>query len=162
MELNGISCLEIESITPNKQQIISSQSFGEKLLTVEQLARAIAAYADRASQKLRRQHSMATHIAIFIQTNPFSQNDQHYSQSASCHLPAATHDVRIITAKATQLLHSIYQPGFKYHKAGIILSALQPENTIGQLDLFQDSDRGGSAWLDRIFHFLSVSLAVNA
>ena len=140
-ELNGTGCLNLEAIAPNKQQIISSRSFGDKLLTIEQLARAIADYASRASEKLRRQHSLCRHISIFIHTNPFSQTDPQYYRSASSKLVTPSNDVRLISKTATQLLADIFQSGYKYHKCGVILSEIQSDTQPAQIDLFNHAER---------------------
>ena len=140
MELNGIACLDLEAIAPNKQQIIASRSFGDKLLTFEELARAIADYASRASEKLRQQHSRCKHISIFIHTNPFSQTDPQYYRSAGSKLVVASNDVRLLSKTATQLLSEIFQPGYKYHKCGVVLSDIQTNSQPAQMDLFQQTN----------------------
>ena len=141
LELNGTACLDLETITPNKQQIISSRSFGDKLLTYEQLARAIADYASRASEKLRRQHSLCRHISIFIHTNPFSQTDSQYYRSAARKLITHSNDVRLISKTATHLLNEIFQAGYKYHKCGVVLSDIKTATQPAQIDLFHQSDQ---------------------
>lgn len=141
LELNGTACLDLEAIAPNKQQIISSRSFGDKLLTHEQLARAIADYASRASEKLRRQHSLCRHISIFIHTNPFSQTDPPYHRSAGRKLIAPSNDVRLISKTATCLLTEIFQAGYKYHKCGVVLSDIQLATQPAQIDLFHQADQ---------------------
>lgn len=141
LELNGTACLDLEAIAPNKQQIISSRSFGDKLLTVEQLARAIADYASRASEKLRRQHSLCGHISIFIHTNPFSKTDPQYYRSAGSKLIVPSNDVRLISKTATQLLTGIFQAGYKYHKCGVVLSDIQADTQPAQIDLFHHADQ---------------------
>lgn len=57
-ELNGISCLALEEVTPHKKQIMASRSFGELVLTIDDIAEAVSTYATRAAEKLRRQHSV--------------------------------------------------------------------------------------------------------
>jgi DNA polymerase V len=58
MELNGIACLELEEIAPDKQQIVCSRSFSRKLTTLPELTPAMAEFASRAAEKLRQQHSV--------------------------------------------------------------------------------------------------------
>jgi DNA polymerase V len=52
-ELNGVSCLDLESVRPTKQQIICSRSFGHKVTDKRELREAIAKYTTRAAEKLR-------------------------------------------------------------------------------------------------------------
>ena len=142
MELNGFPCIELEDIAPDRQQIISSRSFGHKLTAFNELARALADYATRAAEKLRRQSSVTGHVSIFIHTNPFSDTDKQYQNSAGTKLILPTQDTRSIVDVAIRLLKEIFKGGFNYHKCGIVLSAIQSENTASQLDLFADKDSG--------------------
>jgi DNA polymerase V len=43
-ELNGIACLDLEAVAPNKQQIMSSRSFGAYVYTLPELMEAVALY----------------------------------------------------------------------------------------------------------------------
>jgi DNA polymerase V len=147
MELNGIACIELEDIAPYKQQIISSRSFGQKLTTYAELAKALADYASRATEKLRRQHSVTAHIAVFIHTNPFSDTDKQYQNSAATNLILPAQDTRYIVETAIRLLGTIYKDGFNYHKCGIVLSAIQRESSVAQTDLFNDNLTVGSSQL---------------
>ncbi|MBL1753421.1 DNA polymerase IV, partial [Klebsiella pneumoniae] len=55
-ELNGESCLSLEEAPPTKQQIVCSRSFGVKITEYESLRQAICQHAERASEKLRKEH----------------------------------------------------------------------------------------------------------
>lgn len=54
-ELNGSPCIEIEHDVPNKQQIISSRSFGQYVYDLDPLKEAVASYIAIAAEKLRSQ-----------------------------------------------------------------------------------------------------------
>ena len=141
LELNGIACLAMEEVTPDKQQIVCSRSFGRKLTERRELSTALSEFATRAAEKLRKQHSVAGCISIFIRTNPFNSQEPQYQRSASFKLEACTQDSRVLIAIANRLLESIFQPGYGYQKAGVQLSAIQPDNTPDQVDLFSDDVR---------------------
>lgn len=140
MELNGIACLELEEIAPDKQQIVCSRSFSRKLTEYRELSAALAEFGSRAAEKLRKQHSVTAYITVFIRTNPFNPNEPQYQRSASAKLDTATQDTRIIVATANRLLGAIYKPGYGYQKAGVQLSAIQPATAPGQLELFESAD----------------------
>jgi len=53
-ELRGISCYGLVLSPPGKKNIVVSKSFGRKSETLEELSEALAAYAARAAEKLRR------------------------------------------------------------------------------------------------------------
>jgi DNA polymerase V len=125
LELNGVSCLELEAIAPDKQQIISSRSFSRRLTTYEALAEAMAAFGSRAAEKLRGQHSIAAGVTVFLRTNLFNPKEPQYQRAASARLPAATQDTRVIVGTANHLLKEVFRPGYAYQKCGIQLSHIR-------------------------------------
>ncbi|MGZ5043343.1 MAG: Y-family DNA polymerase [Methylobacter sp.] len=139
-ELNGVACLELDDIAPNKQQIVCSRSFSRRLTGRRELAAALAEFGSRAAEKLRQQGSAAGGITVFIRTNPFSEREPQYQRAASIQLDTASQDTRVIVAAANRLLDAIYQPGYGYHKAGVQLSHIEPANRPGQIDLFDFAD----------------------
>ena len=78
-ELNGIVCIELEDITPPKKQILSSRSFGVPVRDYNSLAESITLYMSRAAEKLRRQHSFAGSVYVYIRTSPFKPDEPFYS-----------------------------------------------------------------------------------
>ena len=69
-ELNGVSCLPLESVQPRKS-IMVSRSFGKAIRDLSSLKEAISNYTVIAAKKLRLQHSFCGSIYTFIQTNRF-------------------------------------------------------------------------------------------
>ncbi|MDD1612144.1 MAG: Y-family DNA polymerase [Methylococcaceae bacterium] len=142
MELNGISCLELEEITPDKKQIVCSRSFSRRLTEYRELSEALAEFCSRAAEKLRSQQSVAGHISVFIRTNPFNPNEPQYQRSAGLMLPSATQDTRAIVSEAHRLLKQLFRPGYRYQKCGVQLSHIQPASTPEQMDLFESANNG--------------------
>ncbi len=142
MELNGIPCLELEEIAPNKQQIVCSRSFSRRLTEYRELSEALAEFCSRATEKLRRQQSVTDCITVFIRTNPFNPQEPQYQPAASIKLDAVTQDTRTIIATANRLLRGIFKTGYGYHKCGVQLSNIQPESSPGQMELFDFVDNG--------------------
>lgn len=136
MELNGISCLELEDIAPDKQQIVCSRSFSRCLTEYRELAEALAEYCSRAAEKLRHQNSVAGHISVFIRTNPFNPDEPQYQRAAGITLPSATQDTRVIVGAANRLLRDIFRDGYRYQKCGVQMSHIQPAAAPEQIDLF--------------------------
>lgn len=134
-ELRGVPCIPLENAPPPKQSIICSRSFGTKVTRKENLQEAIASFAARAAEKLRKQKSVAGRIDIFIRTSPFMGN--YYSDGAGTTLPH-TADTRFFITAAKVLLDRLYKPGFDYKKAGIVLLDIRPENH-AQGELFDPS-----------------------
>ena len=142
MELNGIPCLELEEIAPDKQQIVCSRSFSRRLTEYRELSAALAEFCSRAAEKLRSQHSVTGCITVFIRTSPFNPQEPQYQRSASIKLDAATQDTRAIIATANRLLKEIFRQGYNYQKCGVQLSHIQPESSPGQIELFDFADNG--------------------
>jgi len=142
LELNGVPCMELEEITPNKQEIVCSRSFSRRLTDYRELSEALAEFCCRAAEKLRRQQSVTGCITIFIWTSPFNPKEPQYQRAASVTLDAATQDSRAIIATASRMLKEIFKAGYGYQKCGVQLSRIQPKSSPGQMELFDFSDNG--------------------
>lgn len=125
-ELRGLSCLALEEVAPPKQQIMSSRSFSRLLTERRELEEAVASYMATAAEKLRRQRCLAGVVQVYIRTNIFKLDEPQYQQSMALPLPAPSDDTRVLTAWALRVLRRIYQDGYAYHKAGIMLLDLIP------------------------------------
>ena len=128
-ELNGLSCLPLSAVA-DKQQILCSRSFGRPVYSQQELAEAISTYLARAAEKLRRQQSAAGSIGLFIRTNPFRAEAPQYRRHLVFPLAQASDDTVQLTRVALWLLARLYQPGYAYAKAGVILSDLCPRQAV--------------------------------
>lgn len=126
-ELRGLSCLDLEEVTPPRKEIVSSRSFGSAVLTLAELGESISTYAARAGEKLRGQHSLCGAVHVFVQTNRFREQDQQYSNGITIPLVEPSADNRVLAGAALHGLAMIYREGFKYKKAGIMLMDLKPD-----------------------------------
>lgn len=146
-ELRGVSCLQLEEIAPAKQQIVSSRSFGQLVTSLTALTESVATHTARGAEKLRGQHSVTGALTIFIQTNPFKQNEPQHHQSILVPLSDPTDNTLTLITAAIAGLKQIYQSGFRYKKAGVIFSLLADKPTVQQ-SLFDDIEvKGKSAGL---------------
>jgi DNA polymerase V len=140
LELNGIPCLELEEISPDKQQIVCSRSFSRRLTEFSEVSEAMSEFCSRAAEKLRRQQSVTGCITIFIRTSPFNPKELQYQRVASIKLASATQDTRAIIGTANRMLKEIFKAGYGYQKCGVQLSHIQPESSPGQMELFDFAD----------------------
>ena len=136
-ELRGISCLELEDVVPPKQQIMSSRSFGTPVESIGELREAVATYLARAAEKLRCQGSVSAAVYVFVQTNRFKMDEPQYSCGVTVPLVDATDDTIMLTRAAFQGLAAIYRQGFRYKKAGVMLTLLS-EKAYRQETLFDN------------------------
>ena len=122
-ELRGISCLALDDIAQPKQQIMSSRSFGRPVETIEELRESLASYLSRAAEKLRKQQSVSAAVYVFIQTNRFNKDEQ-YNAGLTVPMFEPTDDTLMLTAAALAGLEVIYRSGYRYKKAGVMLTLL--------------------------------------
>ena len=137
-ELRGISCLELEEVVPEKQQIMCSRSFGTLVYELAELEEALASYIGRAAEKLRAQDALAGALQVYIRTNIFKPEVPQYQKGLTVPLPEATSDTRLLVASALRILKRIYRPGYGYHKAGVTLLDIRPRGN-QQFSLFAAS-----------------------
>ena len=143
-ELRGISCLQLEEVAPAKQQIIASRSFGKLVTSQTELAESVATHTARAAEKLRSQNSTTGALTVFIQTNPFKQNEPQHHQSITIPLADGTDNTLTLTNAALAGLKQIYQSNFRYKKAGVILNLISDKPTVQQ-SLFEDMESKGKS-----------------
>lgn len=156
-ELNGESCIELEEIPPTKKQIVCSRSFGAKVTQFELLREAVCEYATRATEKLRKEQQQAKVMTVFIRTSPFKDNEPQYSNSASGELLIPSCDTRDFIELSSHLLKRIWKDGFRYAKAGVMLSDFYDPGMF-QPGLFDDvSTRSNSQQLMSVLDTINQS-----
>lgn len=139
LELQGKPCQEMEKSLSNKT-ICTSRSFGERLTDINPISEAVSNFAAICGEKLRRQHSCATSLLIFLQTNPFATLQSQYYNQQLVQLPAPTNDSAELIHYARLVLNNIYKDGYQYKKAGVIVQDIVPERPL-QTSLFDNRDR---------------------
>jgi DNA polymerase V len=154
-ELNGRPCLPLELVTPPRQGLTVSRSFGQTLTALRPITDALVSFVGRAAEKLRRQQFMAGQVMVFVTTNRFSATQPFYANSATVKLPYPTDFTPTLVEVAAQLLETLYRPGFHYQKCGVMLLDLSPTSH-GQTDLFDPRDRAREARLVRALDVLNT------
>ncbi|SBS30535.1 DNA polymerase IV [Marinomonas aquimarina] len=134
-ELNGISCLSLESLPATKKQILCSRSFGSRITERAQLKEAIAKYVTRAAEKLRAEGCLARVLQVFIRTGMFNASEPQYRNALTIELTQPTDDTRAFLKAAFQLFDKLFRPGFRYAKAGVMLTDFYSSHAY-QADLF--------------------------
>lgn len=89
----------------------------------------------RAAEKLRGQKSAAGSVHVFLRTSEFKLDQPYYCNAVTIPLPTPTDDSRRLVNVALWVLKKIYQPGFNYSKAGVMLGEIVPLEGV-QTDLF--------------------------
>jgi DNA polymerase V len=125
-ELQGIPCIELQEIQPDRQQIISSRSFGKMVAELPMLQDALSTFVANACAKLRAQNSHASVIQVFLQTNRFRKDLPQYMPGLAVPLPYPTNDSLEVNRWASYLCERMFKPEYQYKKAGIMLSEISP------------------------------------
>jgi DNA polymerase V len=147
-ELQGRPCFGFEDSPPARQEIACTRSFGQPQSQLAPLIEAVSEYASRAAFRLRRQHSHAGQVMVFLHTNPFRKWERQYSKSITVPLRRPLSDTAPIVHAAVRGLEAIWQPGYNLHKAGVILMDLQDASVLQhELPL---ADDGPSAQRDSL------------
>ncbi|QPC95820.1 DUF4113 domain-containing protein [Mesorhizobium sp. INR15] len=124
-ELNGISCLALESLPAGQKGIAVTRSFGRPVTSLVEMQQAVAAYATRAAEKLRRHGLCAVQGLVFMHTNKFNGDTWSHTGQALAFLEP-TDDTLELIAAATEAAASAWRSGYRYAKAGIMLTELVP------------------------------------
>ena len=150
-ELNGESCISSDEL-PQKKSICTSRSFSDEGISDKDvIEEAVANFAVRCAEKLRRQGSVCQGITVFAWTSRFNGNAPEYTLHDSLVLPIATQAQDEIVGAALTILRSRYpkpidsrpdrpELAFRFKKAGVILWQISPDNP-RQQDLFDTIDR---------------------
>jgi DNA polymerase V len=81
-ELNGESCMSLEEAPPTNSRS-SAAAVLEKITEYDSLRQAVCQYAERASEKLRKERQYCRHISVFIKTSPFAVKEPYYGNVAT-------------------------------------------------------------------------------
>ncbi|MCC6683412.1 MAG: Y-family DNA polymerase [Phycisphaeraceae bacterium] len=150
-ELRGEPCIDLELVTPDKQNICCSRSFGDETSSLDELIEAVCTFASLAAVKLRRQDLAAGAVTVFIGTNPHAPPDvEQYHNSYGVGLSVPSFDTREIAAAAIYGLRRIYDPRHSYKKTGILLHRLLKRSNI-QPHLFDHRDQAKTYRLMTVF-----------
>ena len=135
LELRGTSCLELETVRPQKKEICCTRSFGKMLSSREDLREAVATFASRAAEKLRDDESVAGIVHVLIETNGHRKDLEQYASGATGRLGIATNYTPSIVRAALACFEDVFREGYWYKRAGVMLLDICPKKHVQQ-DLF--------------------------
>ena len=150
-ELNGENCISIEEL-PQKKSICTSRSFADEGISDKNvMEEAVANFAVRCTEKLRRQGSVCQGVTVFAWTSRFNDYVPEYTIHDSLVLPIATDAQDEIVGAALTILRARYPKSvsdrpnrpdlsFRFKKAGVILWQISP-STPREQDLFDPINR---------------------
>jgi len=126
LELQGVSCLELEELPAPPRSVVASRSFGRPVTQAGEMREAVAFHAARAAERLRGKGVVAGHILVFVQTNRFIAGEPQYAASDTAAFAVPTSATPEIIRLGQAVLERLFKPGLRYKKAGIMLFGLEP------------------------------------
>ena len=120
MELRGIPCIEQTEAPAARRTMVSSRSFGERVTEKKHLAESLAMHATLAGERLRKERLEAGGIAVHIRTARHGQGP-FYDKTAEISFPSPTSSTNRLIRATREGLDAIFQQGFLYAKAGVML-----------------------------------------
>jgi len=139
-ELKGIESIQMLDELVNKKMIATTRMFGSPVKDLKDIKEAIATYTSRAAEKLRRQHSAASTISVFVVPREQTHSTHfRHGPTISSHiiLPLATSCTHELIKPAVSLAERLYDHTKVYKKAGVMLSGIVPDSSI-QGNLFNE------------------------
>ena len=129
-ELRGTPCIGLEEVAPRRKSLIASRSFGKPVTKRHELEQAVAVFATRAAEKMRRQGLVSADLTVMAETNSFKPAEPQYAAQRSVELPVATADTGKLIHAAMAALDRLWRPGYRYKKAGVMLLDLVPAEAV--------------------------------
>lgn len=127
-ELRGINCFPIDNMHEPKQSLLTSRTFAHPIYDPDQLRGALASFAARACEKLRKQNSLASWMQLFTRSCELSGSTFITFGQPTAYTPTLLDEIN-------SKLPALLLPAHGYKRAGILLGGLEP-NTSYQKDLF--------------------------
>lgn len=128
-ELNEIPCFELENSNGPRRNIMSSQSFGKSVTTLNELEEAVSTYTTRAWDKLMEQKSACGYVSVGIRTS-YHKDMGFYSNYYTQALEVSTWYLPDLIAAGLKALKNIYKPGFNYKKASVFLLGITARDQV--------------------------------
>jgi DNA polymerase V len=152
-ELRGLPCYELDTAPDPKKGICSSRSFGQPLTDLGSVSEAVATFAARVGEKLRREGNCARLMHVFLVTNKFRKDQPQYFGSNVLELPVASQSTPELVSVALRGLRLLWREGYRYKKAGVMVTGVVPAYAV-QRDLFdsrpREADPRAMGVLDRL------------
>ena len=145
LELRGVPCLPLEMCPQPRKSCCVSRGFGRPMESLAELREAVAFYGATAAAKLRRDGQVAKTMTVFITTSRFRPREPYYANSQTLKLPYPANDTPTLVRAALGATEQLYQPGYSFHKAGVMLMDLSPEEIV-QGSIFEGRARQERSW----------------
>ncbi len=126
-ELRGIPCIEIADLKAERKSIAHTKTFGRTITDYNELKQAVSLYTHLACFKMRRYNLVASEISVFILTDRFREDLPQYGNSTKVQILPQSDNVHDVLVSSEKAFNAIFRDGYRYKKAGVILTGLCPK-----------------------------------
>ena len=146
MELGGEPCIPWDEQPAPRKTVCVSRTMGTGSADPDVIGEAVATFAARGAEKLRRHGLAAGALHVWLDTDRFRTGDPQSHRALTVPLATPTSDSAELIAHAAEVLRRIWLDGYCWRKVGVLLLDLVKAET-RQAGLFDGVDRTKSAAL---------------
>lgn len=161
-ELQGQNCITTLEHT-RKQTICTSRSFEVMVDNLKELEMYVSNFATHCATKLRSEHSVASIVSVMIQTNHHREDLPQHDGFYSATMVTPANNNFEINSTALKVLRLIYRKGYKYKRAGVIVSGITADRAVQQniFDQFTPEQRLKFNRLSRLIDVVNNSMGAD-
>lgn len=139
-ELHGEPCIELAHASRTLQESVSeTRTFPTDIGDFDYIRSRIVIYSTDVARRLRAMKGVCGVVSVFMATNRFHRERGYITPSASVRLDPPTSDTNVIADTAVRISESIFDPAYRYKRAGVTLSEIIPEREAAP-SLFEDME----------------------
>lgn len=143
MELRGVPCYEERDYDGAPDSVSCSRSFGVPATALTDIEESVAAFTSQAAEKLRKHGMLAGGCNVYAQL--FAEGGGGKCIGRTVVFPALTDATNEMMTAIRPVIGSLYIPGMRYRKTGIVFFGLENANAPIQTDLFAAAPRTGKS-----------------
>jgi DNA polymerase V len=133
-ELQGISKIPLEEVS-SKKMIATTRSFEYTYSDIDNIKERISTFAVSCAAKLRTQKSSCHMLIVQLSSDRHKKELPQHRESKTVVFSCPTDSTLTIANAAVAAVKTIFKPGIKYKRAGVIVTGLVPNDNF-QLNLF--------------------------
>lgn len=128
LEINGIRVFDLELTPPIRKTVGVSRSFGEPILSFNEVYQAVSNYLFTAVNKMRGEGLAAKRLTVYISSS--SYQDNYYARGFTYKSAYPSNNLFELQEWTRAILIKIFKPGVDYRRAGVELSQLIPREGV--------------------------------
>ena len=138
-ELRGIPSNDDRDYDADPDSVSCSRSFGEPVTTLEGIAESLASFTAQAATKLRKHGLLASGCNVYAQIFHSGGGGDFLGRTVM--FPAPTDATNEMLKAIREEVDSLYIPGTRYRKTGVVFFGLEKVGSARQLDLFSPVEK---------------------